>query len=104
MTALVTEYGDVQSVQLNFAGQAAIQFGLNANSSNTVAQQLNQKCPSGNCTWPVFESLAICSKCSNLNHMIESTSSLNYPMAWFFPLKSASSYRNNGPENLTSYY
>lgn len=32
----------------------------------SVAQQTNHNCPSGNCTWDIFQSLAVCSACTDL--------------------------------------
>jgi hypothetical protein len=103
LTTIVDAYGVVKDVQLDNPGQAAVQFGLNANSSHAVAAQLPLHCSSGNCTWPAFESLAVCSKCTNLNSKIQTSSALDYPMAWFFPTQ-VNPRVGSGPENLTSYF
>jgi hypothetical protein len=103
LTTIIDAYGSVQGVQLDNPGQAAVQFGLNANSSHAVAQQLPVDCPSGNCTWPVFESLAVCSKCTNLDDKIQSATALDFPMSWFFPPQQKR-VGGSDPENLTSYY
>ncbi len=34
---------------------------------NEIAQQLQLTCRSGNCTWPTFDSLAVCSSCNDVH-------------------------------------
>lgn len=36
-----------------------------------VTQQTKQSCPTGNCTWAPFRSLAVCSACNNLTDRLE---------------------------------
>lgn len=36
-----------------------------------VTQQTNQSCPSANCTWAPFQSLAVCSACNDLSDQLE---------------------------------
>ncbi|OJD28768.1 uncharacterized protein BKCO1_1130001 [Diplodia corticola] len=45
--------------------QSAVLYGL-SQPLNTTIQQLRFNCPSGNCTWPAYDSLAVCSKCNSL--------------------------------------
>lgn len=49
----------------DFSIQSAILYGLEQ-PIHSVMQQVNFKCPTGNCTWPSFESLAVCNRCTNL--------------------------------------
>lgn len=46
--------------------QSAVVYGL-SKSVEESAQQTPFNCPSGNCTWDPFESLAICSACTDLS-------------------------------------
>lgn len=50
----------------DFALQAAILYGL-THSLDDTAKQVQFKCPSGNCTWDPFESLAVCSICNDVS-------------------------------------
>lgn len=54
----------------DFSMQSAILYGL-SQSKEDVIKQLQFTCPSGNCTWPSFESLAVCSKCNDLTSSLE---------------------------------
>ncbi|KAI1386604.1 uncharacterized protein F4822DRAFT_321465 [Hypoxylon trugodes] len=38
------------------------------NSSNNAKQTTSFVCPTANCTWPVFASLAVCSACNDVSH------------------------------------
>lgn len=49
---------------VDFAMQAAILYGLSQPISNVV-QQSQYTCPSSNCSWDAFDSLAVCSSCNN---------------------------------------
>lgn len=50
--------------------QFAILSGLDQPLRNIV-QQGTFLCPTGNCTWPVYESLAICNKCYDLTGSLD---------------------------------
>lgn len=50
--------------------QSAILYGLGKSMQNVV-QQGNANCPTGNCTWPPFESLSICNRCTDLTDSLE---------------------------------
>ncbi|KAH6889839.1 hypothetical protein B0T10DRAFT_513043 [Thelonectria olida] len=54
----------------DFSMQSAILYGLSQPKTN-VMKQLQFNCPSGNCTWASFESLAVCSKCNDLTSSLE---------------------------------
>lgn len=53
----------------DYSMQSAISYGL-VQQYDTVVQQTSFKCPSGNCTWSSFESLAVCSVCNNLTDQL----------------------------------
>jgi hypothetical protein len=50
--------------------QSAILFGLDQPLKN-VLQQGAFNCPAGNCTWPEYESLAICNSCVDITDKLE---------------------------------
>jgi hypothetical protein len=52
-------------VDADLSIQSAIMYGLDQSIYNVV-QQGAFNCPTGNCTWDPFESLAICNKCTDL--------------------------------------
>ena len=52
---------DANGVSLGL--RAALYNGL---FDNKAAQQISPSCPTGNCTWPLLSSLAICSTCESL--------------------------------------
>lgn len=54
----------------DFSMQSAILYGLDQPLQNVVAQGAFT-CPTGNCTWPPFESLAVCSRCTDLTDSLE---------------------------------
>lgn len=62
-TTLVTADAD-------FSMQSAILFGLDQPLKNVV-QQGAFNCPTGNCTWPEYESLAICNSCVDITDKLE---------------------------------
>ncbi|KAK7720578.1 hypothetical protein SLS63_009796 [Diaporthe eres] len=62
-TTLVTADAD-------FSMQSAILFGLDQPLKNVV-QQGAFNCPTGNCTWPEYESLAICNSCVDITDRLE---------------------------------
>lgn len=57
--------------------QSAILYGLDQPIENVV-QQGTFKCPSRNCTWPSFHSLAVCNRCTNLTDGLERLVSNGY--------------------------
>lgn len=50
--------------------ETAVNDGLSQPDS-LISQQIQPSCPSGNCTWDQFMSLAVCSACNNLTNQIE---------------------------------
>lgn len=53
-------------VDVDLSMQSAIMYGLDQPIHNVV-QQGPFNCPTGNCTWPPFESLAVCNSCTDLS-------------------------------------
>ncbi|KAK0622713.1 hypothetical protein B0T14DRAFT_564141 [Immersiella caudata] len=56
----------------DFSMQSAIMYGL-VQSTTAVSQQANFACPSGNCVYPQFTSLSVCSACADLTSSISTT-------------------------------
>lgn len=48
----------------------AVFYGLSQPDS-LISQQTQRSCPSGNCTWDIFKSLAVCSRCNDITNKIE---------------------------------
>lgn len=104
LVLLVDSYGTVTDIRLDIAAQAATLFGLSADSSH-IAQQLPTVCPSGNCTWPPYVSLAVCSSCADVSSMLSHAPKQDSPMAWLFAVEEGDTgYRDNAPQNLTTYF
>ena len=51
---------------------SAVLSGL-TQSDTVLAQQTKHNCPSGNCTWDTFQSLAVCSACIDLTNQLNSS-------------------------------
>lgn len=62
-TTLVTADAD-------FSMQSAVLFGLDQPLKNVI-QQGAFNCPTGNCTWPEYQSLAICNSCVDITDKLE---------------------------------
>lgn len=58
------------SLNADFAMQSAILYGLSQPISNVV-QQSQYTCPSSNCSWEAFDSLAVCGACNNQASHVE---------------------------------
>lgn len=54
----------------DFGMKSAVFYGLSQPDS-LISQQTQRSCPSGNCTWDTFTSLAVCSGCNDLSNQIE---------------------------------
>jgi len=54
----------------DFSMQSAVLYGINERV-DAVTQQSPFKCPTGNCTWPAYESLAVCSQCYDVSSGFE---------------------------------
>ena len=52
--------------------QSAVSEGL-IHSDSWISQQTQYSCPSGNCTWDTFTSLAICSSCHDITNRVQKT-------------------------------
>ena len=52
--------------------KSAVYYGI-SQTDTSVSQQLKRSCSSGNCTWNIFLSLAVCSACNNLNDSLKKT-------------------------------
>ena len=64
------------TVNADFSFQYAVLYGL-VEPIKSVTQQTLFNCPSGNCSWDKFESLAICSACKNVSQMLIKASGTN---------------------------
>lgn len=74
--------------------QAAVLYGL-TNSLEDTVKQVQFECPSGNCTWDPFESLAVCSSCNDVSaHLTAEETS-----GWLFL---ATIRGNDPPSNVRS--
>ncbi|KAG8158099.1 hypothetical protein KVR01_011860 [Diaporthe batatas] len=63
-------------VDADLSIQSAVLYGLDR-SNRSVARQGNFNCATGNCKWPIFESLAVCHRCNNISSDIQRLSSNN---------------------------
>ncbi|KAL8646157.1 MAG: hypothetical protein Q9226_006990 [Calogaya cf. arnoldii] len=54
----------------DFAMKSAMLYGI-SQPDDRITQQTNQSCPSANCTWTPFQSLAVCSACNDLTDRLE---------------------------------
>lgn len=68
--------------------QSSILSGL-VQDQSIIAQQLLVGCPSGNCTWPPMKSLAICTRCANVESMLKRSRSVTHPVPYMLWLDSA---------------
>lgn len=58
-------------IHADFSMQSAILYGMDQPLENVI-QQGSFNCPTGNCTWPPFESLAVCNRCIDVTARLES--------------------------------
>ena len=102
---LVDSYESVTDLRLSLSAQASILSGLTA-SIDQISGQLAPSCPSGNCTWPPFTSLAICGSCSDITELIQHSAKHDYPITWFFPNEVGylGEYYGFAPEALETYF
>jgi hypothetical protein len=59
----------------DFSIQSAFMYGLTQPLSSVI-QQLPFQCPTGNCTWSAFQSLAVCSVCNDVTSQLETIDGL----------------------------
>ncbi|MCJ1438974.1 hypothetical protein MMC27_008364 [Xylographa pallens] len=57
------------TVNADFSFQSAVLYGL-VEPIKSVVQQTLFTCPSGNCSWDKFKSLAVCSACKNVSQIL----------------------------------
>lgn len=72
LTAIERGGARVVTANADFGMQSDIYYGL-TQPLDDVSQQLKAKCPTGNCTWPASESLAVCSVCNNVSSDLKSS-------------------------------
>lgn len=58
----------------DFGLSAAVYEGFSVSSALAIQRGADYGCPSGNCTWPIYTSLAVCSACSDLTTYINKSS------------------------------
>lgn len=75
--------------------KSAIFYGLDQPLLNVI-QQSPYQCPTGNCTWPVFEALAIRSRCANLTSELERIASNGTQYSEIVPDDDGSELPSNG--------
>ncbi|KAF7190465.1 hypothetical protein HII31_08179 [Pseudocercospora fuligena] len=77
----LTRGGGADDVHVNadFTMQSSILYGLTRPQRN-VTQQLSLNCPSGNCTWPTSETLAVCSVCHDLSSTLQLSKNETSPL------------------------
>ena len=92
-------------IRLGLSAQASILSGLTA-TSDQISGQLAPSCPSGNCTWPSFTSLAVCGSCSDVTALIKHSPKHDYPITWFLPNEVGylDEYYAFPPEDLETYF
>ncbi|KAG9526862.1 hypothetical protein KCV07_g174, partial [Aureobasidium melanogenum] len=74
---------DFVGVQIDTDLQKAIIRGFATSESMNISTQLAWTCPTGNCTWPVYASLAVCSECYDVSNLLRSSSTNgSWPMAY----------------------
>lgn len=87
------------------------------NSSSTANMATSFSCPTGNCTWPIFSSIATCSACNNVTHLLKravirgtNLGTITMPSTsvednWVtYSLPSANITNAEGPQGLTPAY
>lgn len=85
----------------DFGMKSAVQYGISQPDA-LVTQQTNQTCPSANCTWAAFQSLAVCSACTDLTDQLHrGVSDQAAPLDLF--LGSSGSYASSNTEPNTEY-
>jgi hypothetical protein len=66
-------------------GTQSLPFG------NGTRPDIPLTCPTGNCTWPLYETLAVCSSCADVTEMVSPTyaclnTTIDWSAAWLGPL------------------
>lgn len=94
----LSELEDVLTlVDADLGMKSAVSYGLSQPDS-LISQQIQHSCPSGNCSWDNFTSLAVCSRCNDLTNQIEEVPPEN-------PMHDSESNRvRQLPNGLQTYY
>ncbi|KAL5115859.1 hypothetical protein ACEQ8H_006261 [Pleosporales sp. CAS-2024a] len=58
---------------------------------NGTRPDIPLSCPTSNCTWPIYETIAVCSKCEEVSHLLDITysckhTSIDWSAKWTGPL------------------
>ncbi|RDW66797.1 hypothetical protein BP5796_09546 [Coleophoma crateriformis] len=67
-----SSHTDIYSAVLSFPMKQAISDALYTQGTNYISA-IAPTCPSGNCTWPEYQSLGVCSRVSNISHLLNET-------------------------------
>ncbi|KAH0360729.1 hypothetical protein KCU65_g9178, partial [Aureobasidium melanogenum] len=65
-------YHDIFDVHTDIGLQIAITGGFSTSPKFNTVMQLAWNCPTGDCTWPIYASLAVCSKCFDVSELLTS--------------------------------
>lgn len=63
-------YHGVGDVHTDTGLQTAVIGGFSTSQHMDTSTQLAWTCPTGNCTWSTYASLAVCSKCYDVSHLL----------------------------------
>lgn len=77
---MVSPNGQFHAPQPKLSMLSAIYNGFSA-SDQVLSQQMSFACSSGNCTWPKFTSLGICTRCNDMTDELKS-STQEVSVAW----------------------
>jgi len=74
-------------VDVDLPMKAAIMSGLLTTDDSSSEYVVPSQCPTGNCSWPTYQSLAICSTCVDLTKNLTSTRQQNESsvLVWHLP-------------------
>ncbi|KAF6841144.1 hypothetical protein CPLU01_00705 [Colletotrichum plurivorum] len=91
--------------EYDFGALAAIWEGFSDLSSTDIMRP-NFNCSTGNCTWPPFASLAVCSSCNDISSLLtksEGSAEIGDPAALTIPWKNNSNIRLYGDTDYMRY-
>ncbi|KAK2811932.1 hypothetical protein FQN50_001639 [Emmonsiellopsis sp. PD_5] len=77
---------------LDLGMQTAMFTGL-SHTREMIDQQVNLQCPTGNCTWPPFQTLGVCHRCSDLSSELNKISDFGTVFGSLYPIYSENMYR-----------
>jgi hypothetical protein len=86
---IMSQDGPISSIVGEFLygnGTQPVPFG------NGTRPDIPLSCPTSNCTWPPYETMAICSSCSDVSQILNATyacrnMTIEWSAAWYGPLK-----------------